>query len=308
MEIRHLRYFVAVAEELHFGRAAARLHMSQPPLSKRIIDVERELGVRLFDRTNRRVSLTPAGLELLPKAQAAIAAFDEASACLRGPVRTRARQIRVGFPPDTSSAVLVSASEQLDNMGVDVQLSEGTTVEQHERLLAGQLDIGILRWPYETRGLSTTPPLGQSPGVLVAATDRLALYDEIDLSELDGYTLILFPRSMAPGLYDEILAVCRAQGFIPTRIEHGIRIVYSLLTVLPKSITFSAEGGFARSASGLQTQATWIPIKGRPLKWHTSAVWRTTHRDPLIPQAARMIADALRSDGWQSTDETRTFG
>ncbi|MFE3280873.1 LysR family transcriptional regulator [Nocardia sp. NPDC059239] len=299
MEIRHLRYFVAVAEDLHFGRAAARLHMSQPPLTKRIMDVERELGVRLFDRTNRRVTLTPEGLELLPKAQAALAAFDEASACLRGSARARARRVRVGFPPDTSTDFVATATEQLRKLGIHAELSEATTAEQRDRLLAGQLDVGVLRWPYESRGLSSTAPLSQPVGVLMATENPLASHSEIELADLAGHTLIYFPRSMAPGLYDETLANCRAHGFSPTNIEHGIRMVYSLLSVMPNAIALSVEHGFtSRWASGPHSKTTWVPIKGTPLKWRTSAVWRTANRDPLTQTAAQVVAQALCSDGW----------
>src|SRR5262250_2449999 len=105
MDIRRLRYFVAVAETLHFGEAARRLNMTQPPLSKRIAELEEGLGVCLFDRNSRRVALTPAGKRLLPRARNCIAAFDKAvSSVSSGP--SRSRQIRVGFALDTSRKVL----------------------------------------------------------------------------------------------------------------------------------------------------------------------------------------------------------
>src|SRR5512140_2194502 len=107
MDIRHLRYFIAVAEKLHFGEAARALNMTQPPLSKRIAELEEHLGAPLFTRTSRKVALTAAGRALLPKARAALRAFDVALASVRKK-QTTGRRVRAGFPADTSRRVLGS--------------------------------------------------------------------------------------------------------------------------------------------------------------------------------------------------------
>lgn len=285
-------YFVAVAEELHFGRAAQRLHMSQPPLSRRISNLERELGVRLFDRTNRRVSLTSDGRLLLPQARAAIAAFERVSAGLRGSVRSRSRHVRIGFVPETSRGVVVAAVKQMEELGIQAEVMEATTAEQHERLLAGELDVGVMLRPYANRGLSSTAPLRRALGALLAADDPLSSRTELELAELSGRKLMMFPRSMAPGYYDEILATCRAHGFSPTEVAQGIGLTYRLVAVTPNAVAFSP---LLRPRSEFR----WLPIKGEPLMCRTSAVWRAGNRDPLTRTAVGAVVDSLRNvGGW----------
>src|ERR1700730_2854869 len=147
MDIRQFRYFVAVAETLHFGEAARRLNMTQPPLSKRIAELEEGLGVRLFERNSRKVVLTPAGRQLLPQAEACIAAFDRAVASVRLAAPSRLRRIRVGVPLDTSRKVLQLFNSESRSMGAEAKIVEAATADQHRLLLAGELDVGILRHP-----------------------------------------------------------------------------------------------------------------------------------------------------------------
>lgn len=292
LEIRHLCYFVAVAEELHFGRAAQRLHMSQPPLSRRIANLERELGVRLFDRTNRRVSLTPDGRLLLPQARAAIAAFERVSAGVRGSVRSRSRQVRIGFVPETSRSVVVAAVRQMEELGIQADVMEATTADQHERLLAGELDVGVMLRPYPSRGLSSSAPLRRPLGALLAADDPLSSRAEIELAELSGRKLMMFPRSMAPGYYDEILATCRAHGFSPTEVAQGIALTYRLVAVTPNVVAFSP---LLRP----RPEFRWLPITGEALVCRTSAAWRAGNRDPLTRTAVGAVVDSLRNvGGW----------
>ena len=184
--LRHLRYFVAVAEELHFGRAAARLHMAQPPLSQRIRGLERELGVRLFDRTSRRVELTPAGRLLLDEARGLLARADALTATMERLRGGELGELRAGVPPEIGASVLAELLTSFRAAGPDVRLElrEATTGEQLEGLAAGELDVGVVRHPVRLGSLERGPSLAKDVGVLLAAHG--APDGEVELSALAG--------------------------------------------------------------------------------------------------------------------------
>jgi len=305
MEIRHLRYFVAVAENLHFGRAAQQLHMSQPPLSKRIAALENELGTPLFNRNKRSVALTTAGRTLLPKAKAAIEAFDAAAAAVKS-ASTGPFRIRIAFPSDTSPEVLLDLVKAICPNDSEVNIAEATTSEQHELLRAGELDVGVLRHPYETRGLWSSPPLRQTLGVVLPIGHPLACRQELELCDLQPSTLIMFPRSIAPGLYDEILETCRAQGYKPKRIVYGMRMAAGLM-VAESAITFRPAHFVEPSRVGRTPDLTWRPLVGEPLHWWTSVVCRRNDPDRRTRAAVEVILRALqRHDHWSlGTNESR---
>jgi DNA-binding transcriptional LysR family regulator len=298
MDVRHLRYFVAVAEKLHFGEAARQLNMTQPPLSKRISELEEGLGVLLFARTSRKVVLTPSGQALLPKARASIKAFEDALTTVSKKA-PRSRRVRAGFPSDTSRHVLGSFLAALRSNAADPTLHEGSTAEHHSALLAGELDVAVLRRPYNTRGLWSSPPLWQTLGVVLAGTHPLARLKEISLRELSGYTLALFPRALSPGLYDDLLAQCRAEGYLPQRIEHVVRMTVGLLAQ-ESAVTFRPAAGMRAAGNRRKgSELTWRPLKGEPLRWSTSVVCRRDDPGRMTRLAVRAIEQALEEhDGW----------
>jgi DNA-binding transcriptional LysR family regulator len=300
MDLRHFRYFVAVAETLHFGEAARRLNMSQPPLSKRIAELEDCLGVRLFDRNSRKVVLTSAGRTLLPRAQACIASFDEAISSVQALAPGRARRIRVGFALDTSRQVLRQFTVELRSMRVESQIREATTAEQHRLLLAGELDVGVLRHPYSTKGLWSSHSLCQTLGVVMGRNHPLARRLTIELGELQSSPLLTFPREIAPGLYDELLAACRAGGYRPRRIEHAMRMTAGLL-LSEVAVTLRPAVALRPDRAGAKaSDLVWKPLAGEPLRWWTSVVRRETCTDSLTQRAVQLILHALeKHDQWR---------
>jgi len=299
MDIRHLRCFVAVAQHLHFGRAAQQLHMSQPPLSKRIAALELELGTLLFHRTKRSVALTATGRTLLAKARAAIAAFDAVAAAVK-PRSKGASQIRIAFPSDTSPEVLLELVKTMSPNDPEIDLIEATTAEQQELLRAGDLDVGVLRHPYESQGLWSSPPLRQTLGVVLPRSHPLARRKALELRELRTNTLIMFPRSIAPGLYDELIGTCRVQGYKPKRIMYGygVRMVAGLI-VAESAITFRPAHFVVPGPVGQTPDLTWRPLAGEPLQWWTSVVCRRNDPDQRTRTAVQVIVQALqRHDHW----------
>ncbi|MGA2962756.1 MAG: LysR family transcriptional regulator [Candidatus Korobacteraceae bacterium] len=293
MELHHLRYFLAVAEERHFGRAAQRLNMTQPPLSQRIADLENELGVLLFVRSSKGVSLTEQGESLLPHARKAVSAFDVANAMAPRMMPAKTRKLTVRVPPDTSGAAVAEVGRLLRHAGFAPELGEATTADQHAMLLDGKLDLALLRHPYPARGLWSSLVLRQPLGVLMSMSHSLAIKPKLRMSDLRGQPLVLFHRSMAPGLYDEILRTCRAWGYVPPHIQHAMRIVKGLL-IADSAICFH-PGRVTQQYHTL----VWRPLVNEPLEWRTSAVCRRRNLDGALRHAAQILIDVLQThDNW----------
>ncbi|WP_439406540.1 LysR family transcriptional regulator [Bradyrhizobium sp. DASA03076] len=298
MDIRHLRYFVAVAEGLSFAKAARDLHMSQPPLSKRIADMEKELGVRLFDRSSKHVSLTAAGQALLPQARAAVEAFDSAMRVARATSPSKSRRLRISLPPDTSRSVLLDVVNQLRREDVEVHMTEATTAEQQQLLGAGEVDVAVLRHPFDARGLRISLSLGQTLGVVMHTDHPLAKREKLELPDLRPYPLVMFHRHLAPGVYDDILELCRAGGYDPPTVLHGVRTTAALLTS-EQALTFTTERLLKRRGHAGSGELTWKPLGGSPLHWWTSAVCRSDSWDRLSRLAVSTILTSLQQhDGW----------
>jgi DNA-binding transcriptional LysR family regulator len=295
MEIRHFRYFVAVADTLSFVKAARNLHMSQPPLSKRISDLEEELGVRLFDRSSNKVALTPAGEGLLPQARAAVQAFDAAMRVARAVSPSQSRRLRISMPPETSRSVLLHVVSQLHRENIEVNMIEASTSEQLRLLDSGEVDVGVLRHPFETRGLRVSPPLAQPLGVLMQSGHPLAGKAVLRLSDLQPYPLVHFQRHASPGLYDEILNLCRMGGYMPAKLLHGVRMT-TVLLVTNQAVAFTTERLLKRRGQAGSGELTWKPLEGTPIHWWTSAVCRTEDWDRLTRMAMNVITDALQQD------------
>ncbi len=217
LEPRLLRYFLAVAEELHFGRAAARLYISPPSLSNQIQKLERTLGTDLFVRDSRHVELTTAGRALLEDAPLALAALERAAERARLAGEGLTGTVRLGYTPlagfETLGAVLAAAER--DSPNVTVIASELFSAKIPGRVLAGELDLGLALHPEPMTGVSTEPLRIEPLALLLSKHHRLANSSSIALASLENETLLAFPRELAPAYYDRIIAACEQSGFQP---------------------------------------------------------------------------------------------
>jgi DNA-binding transcriptional LysR family regulator len=256
MELRHLRYFVAVAEEGHVTRAAERLGIQQPPLSQQIQALERELETQLFRRKPRGVELTPAGLALLDEARAILARADEAVAAVKRTARGEAGRIGIGF---TSSASFhpflpraIRAFRETHPL-VALALEESGTTELVDALRARSLDIAFVRSPVgESDDLFVRPLLEEAMVAALPSGHALSGgHDPLPLAALADETFILYRRPVGPGLHDAIIAACDRAGFSPTIGQEAPRMLSTLslvaaglgVTVVPASMSrLEAEG------------------------------------------------------------------
>lgn len=293
--MQHLRYFLAVAEELHFGRAARRLYMAQPPLSQRIRRLEREYGAELFDRSGGRVRLTPAGEALRHEAEQIVARVERSLAVVRRISTGVTGPLRLGVPPEMPGRVLAALSAEFAAAAPDTQLRvhERTTVEQVRELAVGDLDVGLLRQPVEATPLRLGPTVALAHGVIVPRTSPLAGRSELGLGELAGHDLVLFPRSGAPDSYDEVLRICREHGFEPGRVHHASspEVVLGLVAA-GHGVAFDHE-----TVAAKEPGVRWRPLAGDPLTWRITVAWPASSAHERVSSFAAVAEAVLRREG-----------
>jgi DNA-binding transcriptional LysR family regulator len=219
MELRHLRYFVAVAEELHFTRAAERLHIAQPPLSQQIRALERELGVELFARTRRSVALTDAGHALLARARELLAVTQGLPEELRRVARGEVGQLRIGFSstlPLTKVLRDVVADYRHSHPEVALHLRELHSQLQFEGLRRGELDVGLVRYNERTPDGIRLELLRRDPlRLVVPAAHRFARRRSVTIAECRDEAFIGFPGSAGTGTGPLLERLCAQAGFAP---------------------------------------------------------------------------------------------
>ncbi|MET3722010.1 MULTISPECIES: LysR family transcriptional regulator [unclassified Arthrobacter] len=212
MNLRRLELFVAVAEELHFNRAAERLHMAQPPLSQQIRKLEEECKTQLFVRNSRNVQLTADGELLLTHARKLLSQYGAMTAALRQARDGEIGKLRVGFVSSAAISALPPVVRELRSHwpGIDLELREETTDSQIELITAGALDAGIAREVRTVPGLGTTLLQNERLVVAVPADHPLAPRPSVGLGELKGERFIAFPRDRISRLFDHIAALLHA--------------------------------------------------------------------------------------------------
>lgn len=220
MELRQLRYFIAVAEELHFTRAAERLHIGQPPLSQAIQALEADVGAQLFERTRRWVRLTEAGRLFLADAYRILALSEQATQTARRAQRGEAGELRIGFTfstPLTPLFALVINRYRQQFPAVSLTLHEMATLPQLDALQERRLDLGFVR-PPETAvpAAITLAPLRTDPLIAVLpSASPLAAKAPIGIGELAGESFVMYPHDAGTGIYPQIFRLCRVAGFVP---------------------------------------------------------------------------------------------
>jgi len=217
LELRHLRYFVAVAEERNFSRAAERLHMAQSPLSAAIRQLEQEVGAELLNRSSRGVTLTPAGDVLLDRALRILESVEGAVAAARRADSGELGLVRIGFSWSARFATLPTLARRFAENHPDVTLvtQEMWNADMPAALRSARIDLAVSLCPERDGDLDYELLRQEAVVVLIPERHRLADARGIGLDELADEQFVMFPRQLAPRLYDAMLAICHQGGFEP---------------------------------------------------------------------------------------------
>jgi DNA-binding transcriptional LysR family regulator len=302
-DLRQLRYFVTVAEEKHFGRAAARLSMTQPPLSQAIRALEETLGVELFARTKRSVELTPVGADLLPEVQRLLASAEGLRPLAQSLARGEAGVLSLAFVSTADYGLLPSLLRDFGarHPRVRLELTEATSDVQVDELVAGRIDAGLVIAPLPSRHAAQLSwlPIAREPLVIAMSTETAARVGSVAGSNADSHAdphaewldtpislrdvadapLVIFPRRLAPGFYDIIMDCYGVAGLAPRVGQEAIQMQTIVSLV-------SAGMGVALVPQSLRnlrrTGVVYRPLSESVPAIETGLVWRTAEVSPVL--------------------------
>jgi DNA-binding transcriptional LysR family regulator len=292
MEFRHLRYFLVLAEELHFGRAAQRLAISQPPLSLNIQQLEASVGARLFTRNSRGVQLTAAGQAFVPAARGLLEGAQAAARQARDVDQGLAGTLRIGFAGTMLYRGLpqILAAFHAGERRLRVVLREMSSSDQLVELTRGRLDFGFVHTTRVPPEVSQIRVSRQPFVACLCATHPLSSRGRLGLDELAGEPLALVSRQVSPDYHEQILAACAAAGFVPDTVhelQHWLSVVSLVaqglgVALVPQALHQSAIAG-----------AVFVPIQGEAPSYDTHCLWKADAGRPAMEafaQAVRWVA------------------
>jgi DNA-binding transcriptional LysR family regulator len=306
VELRHLRYFVAVAEELHFRRAAERLYVTQPALSRQIAQLEHELGIPLFKRDRRRVELTQAGKVLLEDVRSTLVRLEQSLANARWAHGATDHVLRVGFPPSQANVVR-PLLDTFRNRQPDVWLEEHclSSKAQVAALRDAALDVGFFHGPVDDELLTAVPLQGPALTVALPSAHRLARIDEVPFGALASERLILPSQRRQPDYWGRVLAWCRAALVTPELVPLEESQPFLPSIVLPKvaageGIWLLPTAAPTVTPPGVTFRPVRLPSAGVDL----AVVWRTNAVSPLVED---FVGTALETRRAQEEEGTQVW-
>lgn len=277
VELRLLRYVVAIAEELHFSRAAEKLHVAQPALSKQIRDLEEELQTKLFDRTTREIHLTDAGRAFVEEAKAAL--LHSERAVHRAKASRHPNRFTLGYSPDINPR-LISSVRSISVQLWALSLRSAFTLEQLHLIRAGELDAGVVILPVVDDTLTVERVLSEPLVVALPESHSLCKKRTLRLRDLNDVPLISIPKKLHPRFYDNVYSICVREGFRPTIAQE--------VTTFAEAMAMVADGvGFAFTRE-CYAHVRWPgvvikSIEGQPLMLESAIVFRKEIRSTVLP-------------------------
>jgi DNA-binding transcriptional LysR family regulator len=304
MELRRLRYFVAVAEELSFNRAAQRLHISQPPLSNQIKRLEEELGVRLFDRSSRGVQMTDAGELLLEEARRIFVQVDQTVRTVQHVGYGEVGHLTLGFVPSASNEVLPPILRTFRDRypEVDLFLREMRPDRVVHQLHNKQIDVGFLYLPLEDASLSVEC-VSREPLVLaLAETHPLASEPQLDLRALADEPFVLPARyQRMPGLYGQVTETCRQAGFVPNAVQKDVWLMQTIVGLVAGGIGVALVPASLRNLH--RKGVVYKSVYGLSPTVEMGLIWHRDNHSSVLNSFLKVARQAFRDDG--ATDDRR---
>jgi DNA-binding transcriptional LysR family regulator len=295
-QLRQFRYFVAVAEELHFGRAAARLYIAQPALSQAIAQLEQDLGVRLLERNSRHVELTEAGRAFLARARRTLDAADRAVEAARRSGDGTVGSISLAYSPLLRHSIFTSVMQAFAERYPDVRVrtQEMFTGPVMEALTRGEVEVALAGYPWEEPGIQAEPLVREPFVVAVSADSPLGRRTSVRLAELADETFLLWRPEVSPGLRQRVVELCCRAGFEPKTVEH-----------VPET---NADGRLWRERRGITLVpdsarryafdgTAYVTLEDDDLDFEGSLVWREDASAPALHFVEVAQETAARS-GW----------
>src|SRR5215213_4967340 len=292
VELRHLRYFIAVAEELNFSRAAQRVHMAQPPLSAAIRQLERDLGVDLFVRTTREVKLTDAGRAFLQGAQRTLADAERATEDAKRAAAGELGHLRIAYSWSTRFETLPALGRAFRAAHPDVELlaQEMWNARMPPAFRSGSIDIALSLCPEIAAELERAPIRKERLVALLPEAHPLTREDAIPLSALADEQFVVFPRQIAPRLHDAFMAIYRRAGFEPrvrnesfhTGWDIGVLAEIPAAAVAPQTV-----------AGGLPDGIVAVAISDPADEFETCLVWRADDTSPAVAAFVDVARSAI---------------
>lgn len=293
--LRHLTYFRTVAEERHFGRAAQRLGISQPPLSQQIKTLESNLGVRLFERSRSGVRLTTEGHQILPAVERLMAEGEMLESIVLEARQGRTQRLSIGAIAYTMSEFLPSLlqSARRDMAGLSIHLTEFHSNEALSALEEGEIDVAFLRAEEGTSSLNVEPLIRENLMLALPVDHPLATRGCVALGLLTQEAMVFCPRDISPSYFDRTLAICRSQGLSP-RIAFEARSITSQLAfiacgtaigLVPESLKDTAQSA----------DVAFRPVEGDTRIVTSALAWRRDSQNPAVPRFVELVR-AFASD------------
>ena len=290
MELRHLRYFIAVADELHFSRAAERLHIAQPPLSQQIRDLEEELGVRLFDRSKRRVALTTAGQAFLEEALQALQHVDKAVKAAQRASRGDIGRLIVGLNSSATYSVLPRILRVFREHCSDVELvlHELTTSQQLESLHHSKIDMGLLYLPVDSDDLCFLSVLKEPLLIAIPDTHPLTSQPQVSIHALGRDPFILPAPNLGSGLYSKIVSFFQQTSFAPA-VEQEANRLQTIISLVAGGIGVALVPA---SLENLHTRGVaYKPLQELTPEIEIALTWRRNDTSPILQKFLNSVRE-----------------